>query len=710
MTKKEWVAIATAAMLEGVMRTTIERRIQKGYYVTRQVPSKKHEGKFITEIAVSSLSVEAQAKWLESKSPKVHETTTNFDTSPCDPPQQSISSIDYMDWYQSLSPEHSQVILYRQGVVQETKETLDNCADKTQAIEHLAIKHNSTVSTLYRWLQQFEAQGLYGLRCKKFGSSRSKLTDSQTDIIICLIHRNPAIRATAVWNYLTHVYKENPVSGITVSRYMKQWKKSEHEIYQYLQDPDKWRGNYMLSFGNASKKAKHFCHYWEMDSSPADVMCLDGRWSLIGEIDIFSRKVKIVVSPTSKSLGIAECMRAGILDWGIPEIMVRDEGKDYTSLHIDAVCESLKIKTHTNGPYKPWEKPHIERFFRTLSTSLFENLKDFIGHNVAERKAIENRRSFAQRFMKQGAVIELRITAQELQSIIDDWIENVYHQNVHGGIGTTPELKAAESSVPVRGIDDERALDVLLLPAGERKITKKGIRYEGGWYQSEGFVSFVGDMAQVRRDHDNAGKLYVFDLEGTYITTAWDSELDGIPVIDYQAARKDQAREMHLRKRLLGDMADEILPKEPIREYIEARKGQRKIKSMPRRTPANLNNLEEAKIVAEQPDFTQGTRYIDSNDYKIDEPKVSALKSSAAEQRNNLVPLFSTMTERYEFLCEQDRPFTDGEIKFFKEFYKEEAGKRMLRMDGNILEQKLKEGMQRPSQVAPLPIKQANGF
>ena len=236
----------------------------------------------------------------------------------------------------------------------------------------------------------------------------------------------------------------------------------------------------------------------------------------------------------------------------------------------------MGIKIVTTNPFSPWEKPHIERVFRTMATSLFENLKDFIGHNVAERKAIESRDSFADRFMKSGATINLRMTSHELQSVIDDWIENVYHQNIHGGINTTPEMKAAESTVPVRRIDDERVLDILLLPAGERKIRKKGIRYEGGWYRSEGMVGFVGDMVEVRRDHANAGKLYVFDLQGTFITIAWDSELDGIPAIDYHAARKDQAREMRLRKKLLGELADEILPKEPIQEYIGARKGEKK--------------------------------------------------------------------------------------------------------------------------------------
>ena len=497
----ETISKEFAAQLENVSVRAIEMRIRSQVYSVDIVPSKKQAGRTVTEIIANTLSTPARAKLMESRNSETLKSTPlpasphergGVKGNPLNPPCQgeaniknsgtrslvkssasSLSLQDQATWYQSLKPAHIHIVLFRQSVVRELQQVLENSENKTKDVQRLAKKHDSTASTLYRWLSRFESDGLYGLRSKRYNNSRSKLTDEQTDIIVCLIYRNPDVRPTTVWGYLTKVYKLNIVSGSTVKRYMNKWKELEHEFYQYLCDPDKWRGNYMLSFGSASKKAKHFCHYWEMDSTPADMMLDDGRWSLIGAIDIFSRKLKIVVSPTSKSLGVAECIRSGIVDWGIPETIIRDNGKDYASLHIDAVCESLNIKTHDTTPFCPWEKPHIERVFRTLSGSLFENLKDFIGHNVGERKAIESRKSFARRFMNQEATITLRMTSHELQSIIDEWIENVYHQNVHGGINTTPEMKAAESEVPVLKINDERALDVLLLPAGRERSAKK---------------------------------------------------------------------------------------------------------------------------------------------------------------------------------------------------------------------------------------------
>ena len=198
-----------------------------------------------------------------------------------------------------MKPEHLAIIEKRFAIVEAIGKVVEASTDKniTQLIVQLAQYHGINKGTYYRWKKSYDKHGLWGLRVKSFGSSRSKLTEEQTDIIIAMIYQNPMVRSTAVWNYLTHVYKQNPISGATVSRYMRSWKVSEHEFYTYLTNKDKWRGNYMLSFGDASKKAKHFCHYWEMDSTPADLMLDDGRWNLIGEIDIYTRKLKNCCQP-----------------------------------------------------------------------------------------------------------------------------------------------------------------------------------------------------------------------------------------------------------------------------------------------------------------------------------------------------------------------------------------------------------------------------
>ncbi len=127
---------------------------------------------------------------------------------------------------------------------------------------------------------------------------------------------------------------------------------------------------------------------------------------------------------------------------------------------------SLEIDHDVAPPFTPECKPFIERGFGTFSHDLLELCAGYIGHSVAERKDIEARRSFAQRLMKQGETIEMRMSPEELQQFCDEWTENIYGIAPHSGLnGRSPFEMAAGWTGTVRSIDDERALDVLLSEA-----------------------------------------------------------------------------------------------------------------------------------------------------------------------------------------------------------------------------------------------------
>ena len=116
---------------------------------------------------------------------------------------------------------------------------------------------------------------------------------------------------------------------------------------------------------------------------------------------------------------------------------------------------------------------------------LAEQVPGYIGHNVAERKAIEARKGFAQRMYKKlrkpNEEVQLRLSAEELQKICDDWAEYMYGNDPHSDLGgMTPNQKADASAASIRPIPNERALDVLLLPVpdnnGLRTVGTKGLR------------------------------------------------------------------------------------------------------------------------------------------------------------------------------------------------------------------------------------------
>jgi len=547
---EHFIPIRIAAMLGDVSVRTIERNVKKGLYVTRQSASRSQSGKFITEIAVKSLPIEWQAKLMEGANPDMLRDT---------PPEQEgkgqtslspkrMTPEEELVWYDSLPTKHRKRVDKKREMLESIEQALAINASleetKKETLDRLCRMRGISHSTYYLWQKTHKDQGLAGLANGRFGQSRSKLTEDQINYIKALIRFNPDCRDTRLWEYVIDEFPANPVSGSTVSRYVKAWKKNNPDVFAYLSNPEKWKSNFQLAFGSQSEKAQHFLHYIELDSTPADVMCLDGkRYTIIGGIDIFSRKIKCYVSPSSSGMGVAALIRSIIIDWGVPENFVRDNGKDYVCNQINLILETLGIKAITLQPFTPEGKPHIERFFRTMATCLFEETAGYVGHNVADRKAIESRRTFAQRLMKQGSdSVKVDLMPEDLQALIDRWIENIYNHREHGGIKTTPENKATQSTMPVRRIEDERALDILLLPAGIRTIGKKGIAFENAFYRSTEFSGWVGKEVRVRRDIDNAGRLYVFDLENRFITMATDSRIDTMTSAEYQATNKEQKR------------------------------------------------------------------------------------------------------------------------------------------------------------------------
>ena len=394
---------------------------------------------------------------------------------------------------------------------------------------------NITLASLYIWLKAYKKKGAHGLiGSTRRGRPSPKITPEMKSYIVGLLMQNPDRRDVRVFEYLEARFSGPKVSlpcEQTVRNFIRKWKAENRPHFTYLQNPEKWKSHYQAAFGDASAKAKHFLHFVEFDGTPADVICSDGvRHKIVAGVDIFSRKAKALLSPTNNSAATAGLFRWIILNWGLFDVAVMDNGRDYRSIHIDSVCKSLDITPYFLPGRTPEGKPHMERFFGSLSTGLFEELVGFCGHNVAQRKAIDSRKSVAAHLLTPGASIAVGMTSEELQRAIDDWIESVYHQRPQAETGKSPNQRAGESTKPVKRLPpgQESALDILLCPLGKRTVSKKGIRFNNGRYISPELASFVGYEVHVRQDLADIGHLWVFDLDGKFICKAWDSTLMGV--------------------------------------------------------------------------------------------------------------------------------------------------------------------------------------
>lgn len=287
---------------------------------------------------------------------------------------------------------------------------------------------------------------------------------------------------------------------------------------------------------------------WMIDASPVDVLCTDGRHSMYGCIDIGTRRFTITVSKTPRAAAVALMIRKAILAWGVPIEIKTDNGSDFVANDTKRLFASLGIEMDVSDAYSPQQKGHIERAIRTFQHSVGPLLPGFIGHSVADRKAIEARKSFAQRLGESEAdTFGVQLSSLELQRYIDQWLDQVYQHRPHEGLkGKTPFQRAAESSAAIRTVD-ERALDLLLMPVagkdGRRTTTKFGIRIDGYHYQTPSILPGVEVL--VRMDPNDAGRAYAFAADGAeFLGEALCAELRGLHPATLQKATREKHAEI----------------------------------------------------------------------------------------------------------------------------------------------------------------------
>ncbi|HAR61761.1 MAG TPA: hypothetical protein DCS18_16430 [Alcanivorax sp.] len=463
-------------------------------------------------------------------------------------------------------------------------------------------------ATLYRWQKRYKDEGVTALAGNYKGQAGRSLIDRQPDLktfVVSMLSDYPHTTGTHVMKAATARFAGTDIELPSKRRmevWISNWKRENKSLYTAVTNPDAWKNKFMVAFGSYSEDVTRLNQRWELDSTPADVMLLDGRYSVIGAIDIYSRRLKLLVSRTSKASSVGQLLRRCFIDWGIPEEIKTDNGADYTSRYIKNVIESLEIDQQLCNPFSGWEKPHMERVFHTFAHDLVELLPGYIGHNVSERSAIESRRSFADRLFQKDPDVQLRMTAQEFQEFADNWVENIYMHQHHEKLNDTPFNRVAKWAEPVRKISDERALDVLLAGAPDtttRSVTKKGLRIDGIHYIAPELGSVVGEQVRVAYT-ESVGAVYVFTDDG-FLCVAEAPEYTGIDRKEVAAHAKVAQREaIQAKRRELRAAARRVNTKGAADEILAHARQQHNVTTLPPRSETHTTEaLEQATRAAD---------------------------------------------------------------------------------------------------------------
>ncbi|GHS88114.1 hypothetical protein FACS189487_05640 [Campylobacterota bacterium] len=393
-----------------------------------------------------------------------------------------------------------------------------------------------------------------------------KMSAEMQDIVIkSQLQKEGRPNAKALEYNLKRTFGDEAPNVYAITRLLAAFKEKNKQLVTFANNPGEYKDSCMPAYGNASERADYALKIVELDGTPADVLCADGkRYTILGAIDVFSRRLILTVEERSNSYAVARLLRKVILTLGVPEQVVIDNGKEYTSNHFASICDLLHIYQEIVPPYSGDCKPHIERSFHTVSHEVLPQIPAYIGHNVAAKTAITNRETYekqqeakrkfnrSKRAAKNmaaekaieytqdsdllaikkdnvGRVLKTALTRDELQGVLDAWIEQVYNARIHTGNGMnlTPIEKWNKTTMPPRMIEDERMLDLLLGQSEIKTVGKKGIRDDNNYYTHAAIAGMGKEEVYILRP-DDMGKVIVYDLDMHFICVAIDHEKLGL--------------------------------------------------------------------------------------------------------------------------------------------------------------------------------------
>ena len=121
---------------------------------------------------------------------------------------------------------------------------------------------------------------------------RGTMTDpAMRDCVEALIHgHGPHLTAPHVCRVLKERHGHAP-SPRTVQRWLGNWRAdaANARALSAVSDPDGHRSRRAPAMGSMTRAVIRLNQVWELDSTPADVMCADGRHAIVGAMDVWSR-------------------------------------------------------------------------------------------------------------------------------------------------------------------------------------------------------------------------------------------------------------------------------------------------------------------------------------------------------------------------------------------------------------------------------------
>jgi len=200
--------------------------------------------------------------------------------------------------------------------------------------------------------------------------------------------------------------------------------------------------------------------------------------------------------------------------YGIPNMMVVDNGKELIGRDLTDACELLGIVLNIAPVKTPEFKGTVERNFRTFNTGLFHKLPGTTFSNFIQRGDYKS---------SELATISLN----DLEKALNIYIVDIYSEKKHDGLNGIPARRweyALQTNFFPRLPQDRNSLRILLGRVDYRTIQRYGIDFNRIRYNSDDLALLrmkkAGERVKIKYHPGDLSRIYVFDeYEKRYIET-----------------------------------------------------------------------------------------------------------------------------------------------------------------------------------------------
>jgi putative transposase len=245
---------------------------------------------------------------------------------------------------------------------------------------------------------------------------------------------------------------------------------------------------------------------WQTDISMGPYLTVDGRkykTYIIAYIDDASRAVMACSFFFEQNLvAVLSVFKTAVQRRGIPKKLFMDNGKVFRSEQLQFICASLGTIASYAEVFQPQSKGKIERWFQTLQRQWL---------NLLNWNSISS--------------------IDQLNEMLQEYVEGTYHQTIHSSIKTKPIDKYIQHIDKIRFVSSKQELDYIFLYRVVRRVKNDAtVPILNCIFEVP--AKYIGEQVKIRYDPSSLDKAYIFNDSGSCIETIYPvNKIDNSKVI-----------------------------------------------------------------------------------------------------------------------------------------------------------------------------------